>query len=83
MSHFCIYLIPLFALLNTLLSCYLVIKVIAGSPRWRSALAESIVEAFPLQQVIDNQLDASSLASFHGEALPGVSRCFKKAHSDG
>jgi hypothetical protein len=44
MQSFCFYLLPLFALFNTLLSSYLVYRVALTSPRWRKAFFETSAE---------------------------------------
>lgn len=61
MKMFCFYLIPLFSILTTLLSCFLLFKLSTRSHKWRSLFfdvcGEFIAESVPLKDLADQQFD--------------------------
>ena len=67
MQTLCLYSIPLFALFNTLLSAYLVLKVALCSPRLREAVidacADYAADAIPVQEWAEQKFDDGSLHS--------------------
>lgn len=82
MHAFCLYLLPLFAVFITLVSCYLVYRVALGSPRWRNAFmdacAESIARSFPLKELAQQRLDESALHSLMERRYDGFIAALKK-----
>ena len=66
MKILCIYLIPLFAVFTTLLSCFLLVRVAIASPRWRQAFFDAcsdfVAESFPLQVLAERHFDQADLS---------------------
>jgi hypothetical protein len=68
MNPICLYLLPLFAVLNTLLSCFLVYRAILACPAWRKAFVEAtahhIAYQFPLQELVQKKLNEEGMQAF-------------------